>query len=357
MASLHQQKGNRPGFKIRWTDHSGKARVLWLGKRSKRSADEIFRHVSELIRADEARVAPAAATEVWANDLPGRLRDKLVEFGLASPPGKFAGTVAGAHLGPFLDAYIDGRTDIGDGTRTNYRQARRLLVECFGESHPIRSLTQADADRFRRWLLSRPVKVDKETGRVLKTMAPATVSKHIKRTKTMFSEAVRDRLLRESPFADQKGGSEANKDRHHFVAPTTAAAVLRACPDHDWRLIFALSRIGGMRCPSEVTNLRWNDVLWEQGKLRIDSPKTGLRFCPIFPELLPVLEEAFADAPEGATFCVRRYRADANLGTQMKRIIVAAGELPWEKLFINLRSTRRTELQEEYPSHVVDAWL
>jgi hypothetical protein len=55
--------------------------------------------------------------------------------------------------------------------------------------------------------------------------------------------------------------------------------------------------------------------------------------------------------------CVQRYREDANLGTQLHRIIERAGHKPWAKTFINLRSTRRTELQEAFPSHVVDAWL
>jgi hypothetical protein len=30
---------------------------------------------------------------------------------------------------------------------------------------------------------------------------------------------------------------------------------------------------------------------------------------------------------------------------------------PWPKLFVNLRSTRETELVEQFPMHVVTAWL
>ena len=136
-----------------------------------------------------------------------------------------------------------------------------------------------------------------------------------------------------------------------------AADVLAECPDDDWRLIFALARYGGMRCPSEVLTLRWSDVLWDQKKLRIDSPKTGVRFCPIFPELAPILEAAFDAAPEGATFCVQRYRQGYNPATTMKKIIERAGHEPWPKLFINCRSTRRTELQRQYPDHVINKWL
>jgi hypothetical protein len=112
-----------------------------------------------------------------------------------------------------------------------------------------------------------------------------------------------------------------------------------------------------MRCPSEVLTLKWSDVLWDQEKLRIDSPKTGVRFCPIFPELAPILEAAFDAAPEGATFCVQQYRHGYNPATTMKKIIERAGHEPWPKLFINCRSTRRTELQRQYPDHVINKWL
>ena len=175
----------------------------------------------------------------------------------------------------------------------------------------------------------------------------------------MFAEAVRDRLIESSPFADQKGSSEANKDRHFFVDRKLTGEVLNACPDQDWRLVFALARFAGMRCPSEVTALRWSDVLWDKNRLRIESSKTGLRFCPIFPELRPILEGAFDAATPGALYCVGRYggSADSNLSTQLKRIVKNAGRKPWPKTFINLRSTRRTELQEKFPSHVVDQWL
>ena len=46
-----------------------------------------------------------------------------------------------------------------------------------------------------------------------------------------------------------------------------------------------------------------------------------------------------------------------NLRSQFMRILAAAGVAPWPKLFVNLRSTRRTELQESFPDHVVNKWL
>jgi len=142
------------------------------------------------------------------------------------------------------------------------------------------------------------------------------------------------------------------------------AKVLDACPDSQWRLVVALCRYGGLRCPSELVRLQLADVDWDAGRVRVTSPKTahhegkGERFIPLFPELRPYLEAVWYEAPEGATHFITRYRDPAqNLRTTFQKIIHRAGLKPWLKLFQNLRSSRQTELEESYPSHVVCAWM
>ena len=155
-----------------------------------------------------------------------------------------------------------------------------------------------------------------------------------------------------------------NKAREFFVLPEMAAKILEACPDSQWRLIFALCRFGGLRCPSEHVMLRWGDVDWANCRFTVHSPKTEhhegheSRVVPIFPELRPYLEAAFDDAAEGTEFVITRYRdANVNLRTQFERIVRKAGLEPWPKPFQNLRSTRETELAETFPIHVVCAWI
>ena len=171
-------------------------------------------------------------------------------------------------------------------------------------------------------------------------------------------------MIAESPFADLKGGKQENRSRYYFLTREDAQKVLDACPDAQWRLIFALCRFGGLRCPSEVLAIRRDDVDWERSRIRVRSPKTEhhqgkeSRQVPIFPELRPYLEEAFEQAEPGTCHVITRYRdKNANLRTQLERIIVRAGLDPWPKLFQNLRSTRETELAREYPIHVVCDWI
>ena len=244
---------------------------------------------------------------------------------------------------------------MGDATREKYGHTRRFLVGMFGEDRLLKSITKADAKAWQRWLMQQPAHIDKD-GNVTRTMAESTASKHVKRAKTMFDDAVDARLIDESPMDAIKGGQEVNRERDYFVDRRTAGAVLQACPDHDWRLIFGLARFGSFRV-CELLNVGWADILWDQNKIRNDSPKTGLRFVPIFPELAPILEAAFDAAVPGQVRCLERYVRDANLGTTMNRIIERAGLKPWGKTFQNLRASRRTELEERFPNHVVNAWM
>jgi integrase len=148
----------------------------------------------------------------------------------------------------------------------------------------------------------------------------------LKRAKQFFRVAARRKLVSENPFADVKGLSEANEARKFLISREDAQKVLDACPDAEWRLIFALSRFGGLRCPSEHLTLEFKDVNWERERILIRSPKTGHRCVPILPELRPYLLKVFELASSGTVYVINRYRQpNANLRSQFERIIHRAG--------------------------------
>ncbi len=161
----------------------------------------------------------------------------------------------------------------------------------------------------------------------------------------IFKAAVRRRLIAENPFVDLVAAVRRNDKRYYFITQEEARKVLDACPDAQWRLLFALSRFGGLRCPSEHLGLRWGDVDWERGRITVHSPKTEhhaggeSRQIPMFPELRPYLEEVWEQAEPGTEWVITRYRGDdTNLRTQLQKIIRRAGLTPWPKLWQNLRS-------------------
>lgn len=348
MASVQRlDRDGRVGFRIRFYVDKKRREIYVAGesKNDERMAERISDHLERLALARSKNEAAEPKALAWANGTTGKLRDSLVEWGLADPVSERARSDKGRFLGAFLADFVESKTDVKKTTVINYQQTERLLVEYFGAKRLLNSITAADAERWRRWLGG-------ERG-----LAAATVSRHTKRAKTMMAETVRDRLLVSSPFKELKGGDESNSDRQRFIDRKMAAQVLKACPDIDWKVIFVLARFGGLRCPSEVMGLKWTDIDWDAGRLRIDAPKTGLRFCPMFPDVRAVLADAFDLAVDGAVFVVARRAFGNNLRTQFNRILERAGIASWPKPFNNCRASCRTELQERFPSHVINKWL
>ncbi|MEM6855661.1 MAG: tyrosine-type recombinase/integrase, partial [Planctomycetota bacterium] len=346
MASLTSDpNGHR---RIQFTDPHGKRRTLRLGKTSKKHAEAVRVKVESLLAAQLAGQPNEAETARWLAALGDDLHARLARAGLIA-------TRSAARLGAFIDGYIRRRVDVKPSTRVTYGRARRYLVGYFGESRDLRTITAGDADDWRLHLLGRG-------------LADNTVRKSCSIAKQFAQAAVRKKLIEINPFADLAGSVKANRSRDYFISREEAAAVLDACPDAEWRVMFALARFGGLRTPSETLGLRWSDVEWADesgaGRFRVVSPKTAhhegkdFRMVPLFPELVPHLREAFERAEDGAEFVVSRYREHTqNLRTRLHRIIRSAGLDPWPKLWQNLRATRETELAEHYPAHVVCAWI
>jgi integrase len=170
-------------------------------------------------------------------------------------------------------------------------------------------------------------------------LSPDTVRKRISNSKQFFQDAVDHRRISENPFHRMKSSVKGNRTRDFFVTLEMAQRVLETCPDAQWRLLFALSRFGGLRCPSEHLALRLDAVDWSTDRIRIVSPKTehldgkASREIPIFPELRPYLEEVWNQAEPGATHFVTRYRNPTqNLRTQLRKIIKRAVAQAVEKV-------------------------
>lgn len=138
----------------------------------------------------------------------------------------------------------------------------------------------------------------------------------------------------------------------------------KKCPNWQWRTVVALARLGGLRCSSEIALLKWADVHWDADRFTVTSPKTkrygkATRIVPLFPELRRFVDEAFTMAQEGAKWVIPMLNGtpDKNLGTTFKKVIQRAGVEQWLKPFQNLRSSRQTELEQNFPTHVVCSWL
>jgi integrase len=358
MASISTNSKNDRRIMFRGPD--GKRRSLWVGKASMRQAETLRVLVDALLKASRTGHTPDEAVCVKINALHRSIRDKLVKFGLLDPPDKPIATP----LGEFVTNFVSLRRKAKPATKEIWRQGELSLLEFFGADCPLDSVTPGDADEYLEHLGG-------VTSRIKKPLAPMTIQKRLRFAKMIFRAARRKKLIPENPFEDVTYAA-TKPDKGFFITAEMTSRLLAACPDHHWRMIVVLCRYGGLRCPSEVLSLRWEDIDWDAGRMRVQSPKTEhhpgkeSRVIPIFPELLGQLRESFEAAPTAVFVVDSRYRTSAmgksgwkncNMRTQFERIVKNAGLKKWPRLFHNLRSSRQTELAEVFPSHVVCAWL
>ena len=326
----------------------GLRKYVRLGKITKKQAETVQLHIEDLAACRWAGSSPKTATSEWIAGIPDAMRHRLERAELVKPLVR----VVLPSLKGWVRAYIDRRAaDAKPNTLLNYEADYRSLSGYFSERR-LDEITPDDAEAFRAYL-------KKEKG-----LGEATVRRRCKRLKQFFKAAIKNKLIAENPFADIVCSDFANSERQRFVTRGEIQAVMDACPDDQWRMIVALCRYGGLRCPSEVLDLTWANVDWEKRRFRVHACKTehhadgGNRIVPLFPELYPYLIECFEQAQAGEEHVITRYRGkNQNLRTQLQRIMVRAGQEAWPRLFHNLRASRQTELEQNFPGYVVAKWM
>lgn len=344
MASISPWKGDT--LRLRFRDADGIQRTVYLGKMPKKAAATLLGHVEKIIVANISRCAIEPATAAWIDDLKDVLRKKLSNVGLIKARDSHS-------LGPFIDQYIASRNDAKPATKTVWKRTQKHLLEYFDASQPLQIITKSDAKMFRQHLIG-------------KGLADNTVRRTCGIAKQFLADAMDRELVSVNPFKQREiqTTTGSNQERMHYITKETAETVLLACPDAEWKLLFALSRYGGMRCPSEHLALRWCDVDWKRSRMTVRSPKTAhheggaQRVVPIFPELRPYLEECQKLASRDDEYVIKRRRsANINLRTQLLRILGRAKVKPWPKLFHNLRASCETDLAKIHPIKAVCDWI
>lgn len=335
MAGIVKTKGaSGLSYSIRLSKGENKNRPkIALGTCTLSDARTAQANIESLIVANRTGRDLSVKLLSWIDKLPDDTRLRLERLGLIEPAGGSRWTVDA-----FVQDYINRRTDVKEPTRRKWRDVESKLVAFFRGDN-VGDVTVNQAKNFR-------VHLQTTCG-----LSENSIRRQIGICRQFFNAAVDAEIIVKNPFRGQAVSVRANKARFFYVTAEMAQKVLGACPDAQWRLIFGLTRFGGLRCPSEVLRLKWQDVDFEHDRFTVHASKTahhadsGIRTVPMFPELKPLFQDAFDNAPDGSVYCIEKTRdTTVNLRTQMKRIIKRAGLDEWPKLFQNCRSTRETEL-------------
>lgn len=310
-------------------------KTVRLGQVPLKVAEEVSRRIVAILAARKHDVAIDAESLGWLGRIDDEVHKRIAATGLIEDRQS-------AKLGPFLEEFISSRGN-KERTQTNDRNGAARLTEYFGAETDLRTITAADADRWYAWLCG--------------GYADTTRGRTVKRAKMFFRAAVRRKLVAENPFSHLKSTGKIDKSRQAYIDRESAFKILDACPNLHWRLIFALARFAGFRVPSDICELTWPSVFWDEGTIHLLSTKTGFRVIPIAPELRPYLEQAWDEAKEGAVKVVEGVEYGSNLATTMVKIVMRAGIKPWPKTFVNLRASCQTDWMNKFPIHIVCSWL
>ena len=352
MASLAKDPGGKK--RIIFTNPDGDRKTVYLGKMPLATARGIKHKIECLVIAKTSGQPVEQETAAWVRDLPNELADKLANVGLI--PKRDTTTIGG-----LLDNFMTANAQAKPATKVVWGHVERNLKKHFGEKYPLRTIGRAEAESFRQFLIG-------------EGLAPTTIHKRLQFARRFFNHAKDMEWIEKNPFKGVKHKSGDPQERQFYITPDAAERLIDAAPNWVWRTIIALSRYGGLRSPSEVLSLTWENVNWEHGSIKVTSPKTEghrggeSRIIPIFAELRPQLEEAWEMAKVGQTHVIPEDLylpaaqgpggwVNSNLRTTFKKIVKRAGLEPWPRLFHNMRASCESDLAREYPITTVCKWI
>lgn len=333
---------------------SGTRKRVRLGTVTYDEAQEAKLRIEKLLAAKHLHQTPDPETQRWLAKISDTIHDRLARAALCEPrkPATIAPT-----LGDFIDKYLQQRKgDLATSSHKRLSDTAEELKAYFGAKTLLDKITPDNAFDWRA-ALSREKRATVKGGDSLKgtAVSEATIRLHCRNAKTIFNAAVDRELIHRNPFKKLKSTAIA-AERERYVSPAETVTILASCPNVQWRTLIGLCRYAGLRCPSESHTVGWQDVDWERHRLAVYASKTDeKRFVPIVPELMPMLEEAFEQAPEGATQIITLPKN--NRHRRLQKILERAGIANWEDLFQTLRRSCETWLSERFPQHAVSYWI
>ena len=351
MASLYKEQDT---WVIRFADGNGKRKSIRFGKMPKKAAQTILSHVETIISyrlAGQSSFPPE--TSAWIGNLPDDTLTKLAKAGLIS--------FQRHTLGELWETFRKQKKGVKKSTLDVYDYTEHRLFAYFDREVYLHKLLPEHFEKWKEFLLT-----EYSSPRTKKPLVKATVAGAITKVKAVINWAIEIKWIskEQNPLESVSRGSFMNKDKDREVTMEEYYRLLEACPCQDWRVIFALARIGGLR-PGEILLLRWADVDWKRARFCVTSTKTehhegkGKRDVPLFPELRVELARLFEDkSSDGKEFVINRYNnREQSLTSLCAKIAHRAGIEEFPRPFDNMRASRSTEIYNEFGAFLESKWI
>lgn len=327
MASLQKRKrASGTAWLVQFTLKNKRKSLFLDTNYSKATATDVKNVVEKCIASIESDTPLDNRTRSWLDSANDDLKQRFASAGLIHTKKLYT-------LQELFQLFITKKkAEIVKSTVKVYRENYCRLTNFFGNDRIVSTITRLE---FSEFVLN-----------LKKIYADSTVSTTIVIIKSVFAWAIEQELILKSPAAGIKNHRTINTKREHFVTIKEYNQILAQC-SQDVRTALALYRIGGLR-RQEARLLTWDDVFFDEKKIRVHSPKTqrhgkDQRIIPLFPEL----EEELRRQPRKG----KRVLLQSAIGyyyRHVKMAIERAGLTAWPKLFQNLRMSRATEINRDF---------
>ena len=258
-------------------DAANKRYHIRLGKITAKDADSIRIKVESILNAKAFKMPLPPDVSKWLTEISDDFYAKLAQTGIIDPKKSTT-------LEDFISTYIESRTDNSEDTKVNKRQAAKTLYHYFGKHRDPESISEEEAKAYTDWLSKH--KMGKNKMIPSSSVSPSSIWKRMQHVNEFFRAMLSAKFVTKNPFASIKQRPEYDETRKFYIAAEDIHKVMEYAPDAEWRLIIALWRFGGLRSTSEVLRLKWEHILWDQGKIVVPSSKTShhgksMRVIPI----------------------------------------------------------------------------
>jgi integrase len=318
---MQAYKTSQGNWQVNFSE-KGRQKTLYLGRDfTAASADRVARIVSDILLCRKRGDALPAEVLQKIKSLPDRIRKSVERLGLV-------GCVSNRTLEHLLQAFYESKKHLKQKTQTNYKTIGCSLSSFFGQHHDIAAIGKMDCERL--------------VNHQLKHFTACSLSRAVRHCRTIFRFAIDLGWIEKNPFDVKVKRIDVNLDRQEYVDRETVCKVMECCRDDYDRLLLALARFGGLRIPSELLLLRYEDFTDHVIRIHKDT-KTGAREVPLFGEIREIFSRLVNLGKEPTDYIFD------HLGNFRKRIVSAiaiSGVEQWQKLFLNLRSSCITDCVE-----------
>ena len=335
-------------FRIQY-NYRGYRRKSLVYRGARHEAETIKGNLIRLAQFRKVGIKPTPDLATWLRSIDAHFRDDLAEAGMIE-----AGQTGGALKDLIEYAKRVLFYNIAAHTKANYDQVYKSLIEFFGEGRSISTISNGDAREFKQWL-AKPGRVDKTRG-----YGSASICKRIKHSRQIFNLAYQKEWIDRNPFVGVKAVAKVDPTRRIFIDDELAERVLRAIPDSESQLVFALARYAGLRVGSEIRALHWSNVDLVEMTMQIWAQKTkSFRVCPVFAKLQPYFQKHRAESsPSADLVCPRFCRSADSAGwVRIRSILTKAGIEPWQDFWMNCRRSAATSVVNEFGAKAESVWI